>query len=515
MESLYGIFRRGEARVFDLIDRLSLKFGERVDPAALGLFRIVWGLLMMAEGIRKLPKIAGIYSPNYFHFKYSLFPFVEPLPYEWMMSVEMWVMIAAGAAIAAGLALRWSALLFALIYAHLFLIEKLYYNNHFYLTILICFLLSFTAADRCYSLRGRFGRSAAGNGDDEPATAPLWNLVLLRGQIVVLYFFGGVAKLNSDWIHSEPIRFWFGQKTDVAWPLQSLLTQEWFVNFVSISGIAIDLTAGFLLLHRKTFPYAAVVLLGFHLTNDQLFKIGLFPWLAISMLLLFVDPAWVRQSFAWIRSRLGRPVDALRTPVLRGSPVRAATVAWVVAFLAVQVLLPLRILFYADNPSWTEVGHSFSWRMMLRHKDAYVKFLFDPPEAERMLEQTDNLPRISSAHLQKMVKTPHFILQYVHALDATLEEIGMKDVKISALAVVSLNGRSYQLMIDPRRDLTQASYGFFEVPDWIVPLEKNRRVGLYPTTVSERHRAIESVIATAFRDDVDAVPPVAAGPAPR
>ena len=161
----------------------------------------------------------------------------------------------------------------------------------------------------------------------------------------------------------------------------------------------------------------------------------------------------------------------------------------------IQVLLPLRIWFYRDNPSWTEVGHCFSWRMMLRHKDAYVKFLFDPPEAERLLEKVDDLPSIGAAHLQRMVKTPDFLLQYVHELDSTLSGHGMPDVKIRVLAIVSLNGRPYQLMIDPRRDLTEASYGFFEVPDWILPLKEYQRPGLYPKDRADRLRRIRAVVA--------------------
>jgi hypothetical protein len=55
-----------------------------------------------------------------------------------------------------------------------------------------------------------------------------------------------------------------------------------------------------------------------------------------------------------------------------------------------------------------------------------------------------------------MVKNPHMILQYVHALDDTFQEMGINDVEIRATAIVSLNGRPYQLIIDPEVDLTKA-----------------------------------------------------------
>ena len=129
------------------------QFGRRVDASSLAFFRILWGSLMIYEGFRKLPKVTGIYSPDYFHFKYSLFPFVEPLPAEWMMRVEVCVLIAAAVLMMLGMGFRRATLLFTLIYTHLSLVEKLYYNNHFYLTILLNFLFAFTQADRIWSLR--------------------------------------------------------------------------------------------------------------------------------------------------------------------------------------------------------------------------------------------------------------------------------------------------------------------------------------------------------------------------
>jgi hypothetical protein len=163
----------------------------------------------------------------------------------------------------------------------------------------------------------------------------------------------------------------------------------------------------------------------------------------------------------------------------------------VAAYLVFQVLWPLRTWTYGEDPSWSEVGHCFSWRMMLRNKDAFMQFVFEPPEAEKYLEQhPEVLPQISQAHLARMVKNPHFMMQYAHALNETLEEQGLRNVKIRCYSVVSLNGRPYQLMIDPQTELATASYGFFEVPNWILPLEPHRRAGQYPANAAEREAAI-------------------------
>ena len=475
-----------------IIRWLQQQFGRRVDASSLAFFRIIWGSLMVYEGFRKLSKVSGIYWPEYFHFKYSLFPFVEPLPEVWMVGVEAWVLIAAAVLMTLGLGFRAATLVFTLIYSHFFLTDKLYYNNHFYLTILMNFLLAFTQADRIWSLRAWWRRAQEAGAIP---TVPLWNLVILRGQVMVLYFFGGIAKLNADWLHGEPMRFWFAHKQDLIFPLSDLVQQEWFVNLACVGGIVLDLTAGFLLLHRRTFWLITPVLILFHAMNSQLFKIGIFPLMGIGMIALFFDPTWPRVVLAWIRGRLGRtapkPPEALPPRV---EPTALGTTLAVVVYLGFQALWPLRIWSYSDNPGWTEVGHVFSWRMMLRHKDSYVKFLFDPPEAERLLEETDQLPRISQTHVRKMVKSPHFILQYTHALDATLEKLGRPDVGIGVLAIASLDGRPYQLLIDPTVDLTKASYGWFEVPHWIVQLKPDQRPGLYPETAERRRQMMQAAI---------------------
>ena len=85
------------------------------------------------------------------------------------------------------------------------------------------------------------------------------------------------------------------------------------------------------------------------------------------------------------------------------------------------------------------------------------------------------------------------ILQFAHALDETFKEMNLNGVEIRAAAISSLNGRPYQLLIDPEVDLTKASYGFFEVPGWIIPLEEDIRPGLYPTNSEERKKALAKV----------------------
>jgi hypothetical protein len=234
-----------------------------------------------------------------------------------------------------------------------------------------------------------------------------------------------------------------------------------------------------------------MVLTGFHAVNSQLFPIGIFPWLGIASLLLFAPPSLPRRVAGWLRSRVSGRASALAQPVASESPpVSSAVVVFVLGYLALQILLPLRIHLYAGNPSWTEVGHEFSWRMMLRYKDAHANFEFDPPDAESVLEISGRMPQIDDVHFRKMIKSPELIVQWVHALDAVLAELGIPNVEIRVVSIASLNGRPYQLMIDPKRDLTEVRLGWFERYDWIVPLRPDQTIGLYPKDGDERRQKI-------------------------
>jgi hypothetical protein len=69
-------------------------------------------------------------------------------------------------------------------------------------------LLIFVPAHRAFSLDSRLRPTLRSD------TAPAWTLWMLRAQIGIVYFFGGVAKLNGDWLQGEPMRMWLTERTD-------------------------------------------------------------------------------------------------------------------------------------------------------------------------------------------------------------------------------------------------------------------------------------------------------------
>ncbi len=144
---------------------------------------------------------------------------------------------------------------------------------------------------------------------------------------------------------------------------------------------------------------------------------------------------------------------------------------FVVAWLAFQILFPLRHLLYPGSPSWTEEGHRFAWQMKLRDKNAIgVFYVYDP--AGRLEWTVDPNRYLLPHQARKMIKRPDMVLQFAHYLeDIWSKEYPGKKFEVRARVCVSLNGRRSQVMIDPKRDLTQIKRSLKRA-DWIVPLHQ-------------------------------------------
>jgi hypothetical protein len=53
------------------------------------------------------------------------------------------------------------------------------------------------------------------------------------------YFFGGIAKMNYDWlIRAQPPTMWFARRAAQGW----IFRQWWFPWFVSVGGMGFDLS---------------------------------------------------------------------------------------------------------------------------------------------------------------------------------------------------------------------------------------------------------------------------------
>lgn len=447
-----------------VLDRWRRYLTDPVDGASLAVFRMAFGAIMLWEVLRYAyyGRIERYYIEPKFFFSYL--PFVTPWP-----GVGMYLHFAAlgvlAILIAAGLFYRVASALFCLGFTYVFLLDKAQYLNHLYLICLISFLLALTPAHRVWSLDRRLGRVPG------PETVPRFCLLVLRTQIALVYFFGGIAKLNADWLlRAEPIGTWLGHRSDlpVIGPLLALPASAFVFAY---AGLAIDLSLGVLLALRRTFPIGAAIAVLFNITNAIVFSIGIFPYFMIASLGLFPDPGWPRgfePQARWLRAFVigadeepgaltASAPDAADSSPADPAPARSrraetALLALLHAYMLIQIALPFRHWFYPGDVAWNEEGHRFSWRMKLRDKDVdFAMFTVDPRTGRRQRIRPNEW--LTERQVEKMVSRPDMITQLArHVADRREAETGVRPI-INAQVTASLNRGERRPLIDPALDL--------------------------------------------------------------
>jgi len=272
------------------IKRSLLHLFKPIDPSAIAFFRILFGAVLLFHLWEQLWFLPAKYILPQFHFTYPYLSFIKPLPGAGMIILYS-VMFLVAIGITLGIYYRYSITIFFLTYAYTFLLDTAFYKNHFYLILLISFLMIFINADAKYAMH-KFSvtkRTFA------------WNIFLLRFQFCIVYFFAGIAKMNTDWFHGEPLRGLLLKKFQTAGPnfISLLAHQEWFVIAVSYSGLVFDTLIAFFLLNKKTRLPAAFFVVFFHLLNHTFFfNIKPFVYLMLASLILFFSPDWPSKVFS-------------------------------------------------------------------------------------------------------------------------------------------------------------------------------------------------------------------------
>lgn len=432
-----------------------------VDNSFLILFRILFGTIMFWEVTRyfRYGWIYRYWIEPYFNFSYAPFN-LQPLPGDGMFI--LWLILGALAIlITLGLFYRIATSLFFLLFTYSFLLEQARYLNHFYLVVLISFLMIFLPANRNFSIDSRIWKKI------KSPLSPLWTLWLLRFIIAVPYFFGGIAKLNADWLQGYPLAIWLNPDFPI---LGQYFEEQWMVLFISYSGLLLDLLIVPLLIWKKSRWPAFVFITLFHLMNSQLFSIGIFPWFMIGATTIFFPPSWPRKALQLISDKVKSLGEAELKVFTQPSPTKKRVIIGGLAiFAAIQILLPLRHWFIPGNVHWTEGGHRYSWHMKLRSKDGETTF---------MLENKANKERIFvdlEGYLQRwqiddMHGMPYMIWEFAQFLKEEYALMGV-DVAVFAEATASLNGREPQYIIDPNVDLTSVGRPWWGHAWWYEDME--------------------------------------------
>lgn len=444
--------------------KLKTYFNQNTEAAPLAVFRIFFGLMMFFSIVRFWANgwIDKLYIQPSFYFSYYGFEWVKPLG-SWTYSLFV-VCAVSALAVAIGYRYKWAIVSFFISFTYIELMDKTTYLNHYYFISLLSFLMIFLPANSSFSFDALKHKSV------RHQFIPKWTLDSIKLLLGIVYFYAGLAKLNSDWlVNAMPLKIWLPGRYDLPF-LGDLLQQEWVHYTFSWTGAAYDLAIPFILLYRKTRPYAFVLVVIFHVLTRVLFPIGMFPYIMIVSSLIFFD-ASVHKKILEILSRLTKIPSS---NFANGASLnqmdwdkRGFKRKLIVGFFALQLLLPFRHYLYPGELFWTEEGFRFSWRVMLIEKAGYSNFkVVNKTTGERFY--VDNSDFLTSFQEKQMSFQPDFILEYAHYLKNHFEGQGHENIGVYVESYVALNGRRSQLYIDPNTDLTQEKESF-KSKSWILP----------------------------------------------
>ncbi|QDT39636.1 HTTM domain-containing protein [Stratiformator vulcanicus] len=255
-----------------------------VSIATLVYFRIGLGLILLWESYRFLSSgwVQSLFLDPPLRFTYFGFGWVPMLPDPWLTGV-FYALGGLGICVAAGLLYRITMPLLFLTFSYIFLLDQSNYLNHFYLVVIICGLMCLLPAYRAFSLDAKLFPAIRSQ------TMPRWVRELLRFQIGVAYFFGGIAKLNPDWLSGIPMQLMLMANDD--FPLvRPFFGEVWVALLFAYGGLLLDLLIVPALWWKPTRIPALLVAASFHLMNDMLFRIGIFPWFMLAATVILWPP---------------------------------------------------------------------------------------------------------------------------------------------------------------------------------------------------------------------------------
>ncbi|MEO8904774.1 MAG: HTTM domain-containing protein [Polyangiaceae bacterium] len=420
-----------------------------VDAASAAAFRVLFGALMLLSTVRFFGRgwIAEDYLKPKLFFHYWGFSWVHPFSGAGMYVLYAVVALSA-CCVLLGVAYRSAAFAFALTFSYAHLCDKSNYLNHYYLISLLGCLFVVLPLDCEFSFR------AWRRPSERKGRVRAWVLYLLRFQIGVVYVFGGIGKLGSDWlIHGEPLHLWLAMSAELP-VLGRLLVQPWAGLAFSWAGALFDLSIVPLLSWRVTRKPAYVAVVTFHVLTALLFQIGMFPWIMIVSATLFWDPAWPRHALQrWTHFRQAVVPEAVAGASLgRGASVLAG------AFAAAQLLIPLRSALYPGNTLWTEEGFRFAWKVMLIEKVGSLELNVVDSAGHKYLVPASQY--LTPFQARMTATQPDMILEFAHDVARDFEAHGRGAVRVYADSQVSFNGRRHHRLIDPTRDLTRETDDF-------------------------------------------------------
>lgn len=345
-----------------------------LDPRALALFRVYFGLLLFADVLRRIP-LAGLYYsnegvlPNH----YALYAPLSARPFSLLFTlssstevkVAFLAMAACHLALALGLFTRVMQVLAILFTVSINQRNPLLENGGCVVLVILAVWTAFLplgATMSVDSLRARDGGAPAA-----PPTRVVSVVALgLLLQTAAIYFFNGVQKDGADWRTGTVIHYLLWQDR-LATPLAGWLRHHepaWLSPALTRATLWLEIGSPVLLFFPAWWQRLRALHVGamiaFHLSIAALCNLGPFSWAMVGLNLLLLPPAAMdalaaRSSAVVERARavVGAVADALG-PSAIAPPRPASQARWALREGSALLLLAAMMLQVAHENPWLE-----------------------------------------------------------------------------------------------------------------------------------------------------------------
>lgn len=410
--------------------------------APLVVFRFAFGVMMFLSVVRFIANgwVEALYiKPTYF-FTYYGFEWVQPLNATGMYIVFGLLMLAA-VGIATGIRYRLSAVLFFILFTYIELLDKTNYLNHYYFISIMGMLLCLLPAT------GTIFRLKQGIPQ-----VPRWAILTVQLQMAMVYFFAGIAKINTDWLlNAMPLQLWLPAKSElpVVGPLLGLPVVAYIFSWC---GMLFDVLVPFFLIYRRTVWYAYAVVVVFHVLTAILFPgIGMFPFIMMVCATVFLPASFHQQVVnVFVKANNNQPATSTQFSIFN---LQYVIIALLALHFTVQAILPFRYVLYPGKLFVHEQGYRFSWRVMLMEKAGVVFFTVKTNTGQTI--EIKNSDYLTPQQEKQMSTQPDMIWQFAQHLKNIYNTN-----EVYAEAYVTVNGRGSRLLIDPTVNLAGVTDGF-------------------------------------------------------
>jgi hypothetical protein len=306
-----------------LVDAWNRFFFEPQSPVPIGLFRAIYGTLVVATLILLHPDWLAWYGPHAWvslSTMHQLEPglrlnllSVLPQTNPWIEAF-FWVFLASAVLLALGLFTRVNSVLVFVCLASMN--QRNLYITHGGDTFLRVtgFFLMFAPAGAALSV-DRLIRIRRGKGDSQVEPQSPWAQRMIQFELAIMYFASFCWKIEGiPWVQGTALYYVYHLNELQRFPVPQWLLRPTILKLGSWYALVLEFSLG-VLIWVKEFRYPLLILgLLFHLTLEYSINTPMFQWDVLSAYVLFIDAGDLERARTWLRSRVSGGAPPVTQP---------------------------------------------------------------------------------------------------------------------------------------------------------------------------------------------------------